>query len=286
MIRFLLALAALFAASACTIIKVPSVQMDEQRTYRVHVPDNVPSQGAALVLALHGFLNTPDIITLTTMHETSNKYGFIVAYPRGQGEMWSDGVLRDFAPDDVKFLKTVVSDVRERYAAIDPKRVYVVGVSNGGMMSLRLACEAADVFAGVAAVSASIGETIKASCRPQRPIKVMLINGTGDPMVPYTGGNPKFLVNLRVFNRVADTDETYKFFAGLNGCGQALPTPTIAPGITVATMGGCAERVRLVRIQDGGHGWPGGLQFLPVPIIGDVRQDVDAGDLMWRFFNE
>lgn len=286
MIRIALALAAVFGTSACTIIELPSVQMDKQRTYRVHVPESAPKRDAPLVLALHGLVNTPDIITLTTIHAAAGKHGFIVAYPRGQGEMWSDGVLRDFAPDDVAFVKNVVSDLRERYAAIDPKRIYAVGVSNGGMMSLRLACEASEVFAGVAAVSASIGETIRAGCRPARAVKVMLVNGTADPLVPYAGGNPKFLVNIGVFNRVAPTEETFRFFAGLNGCHTASALQTIAPGITSATLGGCAAPVRLVRIQDGGHGWPGGVQFLPVPIIGVVRDDIDAGDLIWRFFNE
>ena len=74
----------------------------------------------------------------------------------------------------------------------DPERLYLIGVSNGGMMALRMLCEAPDPFAGIATVIASMPEAVGAACRPRPPLSVIMLNGTADPLIPYGGGELGF----------------------------------------------------------------------------------------------
>lgn len=120
-------------------------------------------------------------------------------------------------PDDVAYLRAVIADVRARYT-IDPRRIYAVGHSNGGAMALRLACDAADVFASVSSLAGPF-YTDTASCKPSAPVAVQLFHGTNDKVVPYDGGllpiaaptNPPTLGVAR----------TASFFTASNGCKAA-----------------------------------------------------------------
>ena len=85
------------------------------------------------------------------------------------------------------FLRRLAVELAERGVA-DPGRIYVAGVSNGGMMALRLICEGADFVAGVGSVIASMPAAAGADCRPARPVPVVMFNGTADKLVPYDGG--------------------------------------------------------------------------------------------------
>ncbi len=297
--RALAAILTLASIAACASLTVPVessalVHNDTNRSYRLYVPASVRAKDAPapLVLVLQGAGPGFDVMDITRITPVADREGFAVAFPNAVGDLWNDGALKVLGANDsrdVAFLRGVVADIEAKGLKVDRKRIYAIGLSNGGMMSLRLACEAADLFAGVGAIAASMPKALAPDCRPSAPVSVIVVNGTEDPIVPYRGGTVR--VGLVGFGEVLSTDDTMALWARLNGCG-----PPVAP-IPLAKNGrGDGSRavqidhdcpgagVRLVRVEGGGHAWPGGMQFLPSLLIGQVNRDIDAGHAAWTFF--
>jgi polyhydroxybutyrate depolymerase len=124
----------------------------------------------------------------------ADQRGFVVVYPNGYRRNWNDCRKNATFPakreniDDMSFIRALIARVTvER--AIDERRVYAFGYSNGGHMTFRLAMEAPDEIAAVTAVAASLPMPDDSSCPQQgRTSRVMLVNGTTDPINPYRGG--------------------------------------------------------------------------------------------------
>ncbi len=297
--RALAMIVAVAATSACASLTVPVnssafVHNDTNRSYRLYVPASVRAKDTPvpLVLVLHGGGPGFDVMDITRVVPVADREGFAVAFPNAVGDLWNDGALRALGSNDsrdVGFLRRVVDDIEAKGLKVDRKRIYAIGLSNGGMMSLRLACEAADLFAGVGAVAASMPKALALDCRPSAPVSVVVINGTDDPIVPYRGGTVR--VGLVGFGEVLSTDDTVALWARLNGCGPpAAPVPLGKSGHDGGSRAmqidhDCpGARVRLVRVEGGGHTWPGGMQFLPSLLIGRVNREIDAGHVTWAFF--
>jgi len=149
-----------------------------------------------LLLLLHGGAGSGDRLARHLRAQVDRLLrarGWVVAFPDGVGHSWNDGrhdvdaTAHREGVDDVGYLRALARDLVRRLQ-LDPTRVYVAGISNGGFMAQRLACEASDTFAGAVAVTAQLSVDLAATCRPARPIAVAWINGTGDPIVPYQGG--------------------------------------------------------------------------------------------------
>jgi polyhydroxybutyrate depolymerase len=274
------------------------VHNDTNRSYRLYVPEAVRAKGAPapLVLVLQGAGPGFDIMDITRITPVADREGFAVAFPTAVGDLWNDGALQVLGPNtgnDVAFLRRVVADIDQKELRLDKRRIYAVGISNGGMMSFRLACEAADLFAGVGAVAANMPKALAPDCRPSAPVSVVVINGTEDPIIPYRGGGVRLMRVMR-FGEVLSTDETMALWARLNGCGApaapvALPDNDPRDGSRAVQVdyGGCrGARTRLIRIEGGGHTWPGGLQFMPAFLIGTVNRDIDGGQAAWSFFRD
>ena len=272
-----------------------------ERTYRLFVPSTYDETRAVpLVMALHGGGGTGEkMIELTVdLNGLADESGFIVVYPDGIEKHWNDG--RDIQTwrasaediDDVGFIAALIEDLSESYT-IDPDRIYALGISNGGMMSYRLACELPETFAAIAAVTASMSEELAASCDPSQSTSVLVMNGDKDPLVPWEGGTIRF--GRREFGEVVSTADAIAFWAAKNDCS---PAPTITwevdadpqDGTRVRTevYGQCRDRtgVALYAIEGGGHTWPGGLQYLPERVIGKTSMDINANETIWRFFEE
>jgi polyhydroxybutyrate depolymerase len=169
---------------------------DKERTYLVYVPANLPPQ-AALVIVLHGSGMDGARMRRCTSYEfecLADQHGFVVLYPNGYRGNWNDCRKHATFPakreniDDMGFIRALIGRVKQEQG-IDEKRVYVFGYSNGGHMAFRLTMEAPDEVAAVAAVAASLPMPDASSCPQQgRTSRVMLINGTSDPINPYQGG--------------------------------------------------------------------------------------------------
>ena len=268
-----------------------------ERSYYLVRPNNMDGLGPVpLVLALHGgggngrgMCRTAGGIQLLVDAE-----GFLVACPEGIDHHWNDGrqvesrqTVRENV-DDVGFLLALIEGLKSEYP-IDENRIYVTGVSNGGMMSLRMACDGANVFAAAAPVIAELPAAL--DCDPANPISVMLMDGTMDPLVPWDGGQVHFL--RQELGQVLSTESTVSFWVNANRCPFA-PTNSYLPDrdpkdgtrIRVESHESCADdtRVLLYAVEGGGHTWPGGPQYAPRFLVGKVSKDAVAGELIWSFF--
>jgi polyhydroxybutyrate depolymerase len=260
------------------------------RSYQVHVPARA-SQTLPLVVVLHGGGgNGAGMRTLTGMDSSSDAAGFIAVYPDGQQKNWADG-RGATDPDkagvnDVAFLSSLVNKLSSELNA-DPKRIYATGISNGGFMSARLACDASSVFAAVAVVAATIPENVRANCKPSRAVPFMLIHGTADTFVPEVGGE----IVKGDGGLAASTTQTVSLWRDLNKCPSAVTTGEINPAndgtsISLERYTGCASgsEVAFYKVTDGGHTWPGGSQYLPVIVVGKTSRDLNASDTILAFF--
>lgn len=242
------------------------------RRFVLHVPEDLPAP-APLVVVFHGFAGDPERVeSLSGMTEIAEREGFLVVYPAARGVLpaWATDAGAH-ADTDVRFVRDLVEAVSEA-VPVDPGRVYAAGMSNGGGMVGRLACDAADLVAAVASVAGAhtVGE-----CRPSGPVSVIAFHGTGDPIVPYRGFAALGLPPVAEW--AAD-------WAARSGC---LPEPSlerIAGDVETRAWGGCegGAEVVLYTIEGGRHGWPGSDRALSVL---DSTMSIRASDLIWEFFS-
>lgn len=270
----------------------------EARSYRLYVPANVAAHPSLpLILVLHGGGGAGvSMVGMTkgSFHTVADREGALIVYPDALNNNWNDG-RDDFLSkshtaqvDDVGFLRALVKDLGQRFP-VDPARVYATGASNGGMMSIRLACDAADLFAAVAPVIGSMPVGLSETCKPARPIGVVMMNGTEDRLVPYDGG---FVLQRR--GSVLGVEDTARRFAAANGC-AALPTTEALPNrdidddtrATRITYSGCTAGGGMVlyRIDGGGHTWPMGAPYAP-RLAGRVSQEIDGTAVIWDFLRQ
>jgi polyhydroxybutyrate depolymerase len=268
------------------------------RSYRLYVPAHVASP-APVVFVLHGGGGSGSNIELITKHgfnRIADRDGAIVVYPDGVGRNWNDGRSDVNSPafkehvDDVAFLKALVEVVTASHP-VDRGRVYATGMSNGGFMSYRLACDAAGTFRAVVAVVAGLSADLGPQCRPARPVSVAVMNGTEDPLVPWAGGAVSAMGIKR--GETWSARRTYDRWIELDACKTRIDEPerNVAPedGTTVVVHRAidCAagSQVRLYEIRGGGHNWPGGATYLGVGLVGRVSSEFDGNEEIWRFFN-
>ena len=266
-----------------------------KRTFRLYAPARRDGP-LPLILVLHGGGGSGgnmEWMTQRGFNRIADRDGALIAYPDGVEKGWNDGRtdLRSEAVkqgvDDVGFLRALVQELSAGFP-IDPTRVYATGMSNGGLMSYRLACDAADVFAAVAPVAANLSVELAPRCRPSRPVSIAIVNGTEDQIVPWNGGPIKVLWSER--GEVLSTGATVARWTELNRCGEmrsAAPVDSVGDDGTSVVLhtGECAQgsAVALYEIVGGGHTWPSGEPYLGTRIVGRVSRELDANEVIWRF---
>jgi len=290
-------LACMLAAPAARADEERTLMMGsvEQRNYRIHLPPN-PANAGPVVIALHGMLQSADgMDSYLGLNLVADRENFTVVYPYGLGNSWKDGrnpALRMtfWAPpgDDVEFLSKLVATLVEQRIA-DPGRIYLVGLSNGGYMTYRMACERPDLFAAYATLSATVPTSYRTSCRPSRAVPVLMINGTADMIVPFYGNAlPGFMSLYPVMG-------TAKLFAELDGCANAAESAVPSreangTSVTLIYWSNCRDRsaVVLFRVNNGGHQSPsiGAGRETPIAarMLGLRNHDIDAAEEVWAFF--
>jgi polyhydroxybutyrate depolymerase len=149
------------------------------RNYYLHVPPGLAAP-APLMISLHGLGQGARLHALDTgWSAVADAQGFIVAYPQGSGAPpgWN------FAQHsvDVQFVLAVVADIEASWC-VDVRHVHATGHSNGAIMALRLACDAADVFASVAEYAGGPPDVTGSPCQPSRPISVGVFSSALDPL--------------------------------------------------------------------------------------------------------
>jgi len=271
-----------------------------ERTFHIHLPPTFTmDKHTPMVLALHGgggkgskFEKSTTSGTLTA---AADKQGVVVVFPEGIDKQWFDGrteiVKKKDRHNDVGFISAII-DIMVKNYNIDPNRVYSTGISNGGFMSYRLAMDLSDKIAAIAPVAAQVSKAVTGKT-PERPISVMVINGTDDPLVPFDGGHVRLFRFGRSRGEVLSTNATVDFFLKHNGCTGKQERnklddtdPEDGTSVEVEKYAGCREgtEVVLVKVIGGGHTWPGGTQYLKPWLVGKVSKDINASELILDFF--
>jgi polyhydroxybutyrate depolymerase len=228
----------------------------------------------ALVIVLHGVGGRGVDMRSTGLEPLASSQRVVLAYPDGYGGAWNDGrpgadpVVPGPAVDDSGFLRRMIEETSSKTGA-DARRVAVVGFSNGAMMASKVACDLADRVAAVAVVAGSAGQGFEQSCRPARPVAVMLVAGSGDRTVPYAGGRVADWGTKRR-GYVAAADDVFAFWRAQSGCTttQVAPAPASATGLRGADCRSDAAVVRY-RVNGGVHEWFRPPQFDTTAMVWD-----------------
>ncbi len=284
-----------------TGLSLQTLQFDGlERSYYLHVPpgDNTASR-VPVVFVLHGGgrADGDEVAARTGYNRIADREGFIVVYPNGVDARWNDGRGRTFRRasdntgiDDVGFIAALIERmIRDDKG--DSSRIYVTGLSNGGMMTLRLGCEISETLAAIAPVIANIPENLIGTCQPEAPLPVLLMNGTEDPLVPWDGGPVGFLG--KKMGEVVSTAETVSFWTEHDRCSPVPKIELLADRdsnddsrVKVSTYGNCLDgtEVILYSIIGGGHSFPGGnIPDRPL-LLGRKNNDINAAEVIWDFF--
>jgi polyhydroxybutyrate depolymerase len=263
------------------------------RRFVLHVPKAYdPTKKSMLVVNIHGLTETIGMQeALTHMNVVADDENFLVLYPEGKNASFNAGDCCDPSRmnkvDDVGYVRDAIAHAEKRYC-VDPAHVHATGMSNGGFLSYRLACELSDTIASIAPVAGSLGIP-EADCKPTRPIAVWQTHGTDDKLVPYGGGHPFLLGNIYTFRSAA---ETSSFWQDFDACPAASKTTFQKDDATCETWGPCkaGTEVTLCTVKGGGHTWPGGFDASVLPGVGQflgmTTKAFDASRVMIDFFRK
>src|SRR5882757_1594171 len=297
----------LIIASAFTIASVARPALSDTiniggvtRSFVAQLPDTKP---APLVIVLHGNTQTgADMKTRTAWPAVAKRERFGVIFPDGLNRAWADlrldskraGRAPPKGTDDVAFIVALIGKYAADGAA-DPKRIYITGLSNGGAMTMTLTCARADLFAAAASVIMNLTDESAGACHPQRPVPMLMMNGTADPLIPYQGGRGTSRFAVAGF---WSTAKTLDFWRQANGCETQdaaavdLDDRDKADQTTVTRIESrCPQGrdVMLYRINAGGHRMPGAFPDARFPrmvnaFLGPQNRDIDGAETIWAFF--
>lgn len=281
-------------------------QGDAVRGYKVHVPPSYDPQVAMPVLfAMHGLGQNPILYPLdgSAWLEKADEEGFIVVMPSGNAKgadgtwsftgSWNAGECCGGAAqagiDDVALIRAIADEVGG-HLNLDLTRVYATGMSNGGFLSYRLACEASDLFVAVAPGAGAIGMPSIAPmgtgnadftvCEPDNAVSVLAMHGTADALVPYRFYEPSLA-----------------HMAEQNGCATtttAASVPASGGDTTCITYEGCPSGVSVsgCTVDGGGHCWFGdpscgtGVEGIGNAFVGNDSDFLDSTDAAWEFLSQ
>ena len=266
-----------------------------EREFYVHVPKGYDyNRKMPLVMCFHGGFGLGSRMdALTGLDAISDQNGFLLVYPQGINRHWNDGRNIDGHDryNDVQFVTDMLEHLERRWN-IDPSRVYVTGVSNGGFFSQYLCLMLPGKFAGCASVGATLPDIVHSRGRPTKPVSMLYILGMSDPLVPFNGG-PIHYKSFRDRGSVISAKEATQYWVKANRC-QANPRtidlPDIDPNdgtrVKYAQFSGGLQGSEVVvyGIEGGGHTWPGGLQYLSEGTVGKTSRDFSASQAIWDFF--
>ncbi len=250
------------------------------RNYLVTVPVGLRARSPLVVMMHGGFGSASQARESYGWDELAVTENLVVAYPDGLGRAWNAGggccgKSGEDEVDDVAFIEAMVGEIRAGLR-IDDRRIYATGMSNGAMMSYRLACDT-DTFAAIAPVAG----TILGACEHPAPISVIAIHGEADDSVHMDGsaGNGAERIDGMPVLEVS------ALWREVDGCDA--PTVTVEAAVTTSTTV-CRDRrgVQLVTIAGAGHQWPGSARTAAQQRIGadEPYPDLDATAVIWAFF--
>lgn len=277
-----------------------TIQVDGRaRVYFIHIPSGA-SKGLPVVMGLHGGNGTaPRRARQMGLNEIGDREGFIAIYPQGVNYGWNDGratpemLARQENVDDVTFFKALIREI-SAMPEVDPRRIYLVGGSNGGMMTHRLSCDIAEMITAAVVMVGSIPEPVRGKCQPKNPVPILMMNGTADPLVPYAGGNVGGASGVDQ-GRVIAAEDTLQFWVKANGCigmpkAGMLPDRDPGDGMRTETLtwNSCrgGSEVGFFKMNGAGHGLPGRSRTksaIAEELGGRSTNDFDSSEEAWSF---
>ncbi len=273
-----------------------TILVDNQlRESLVYLPCNFNSEDdykRPLVIVLHGARLTGKIAkAVTKFDELACKKNFLVAYPDALNKQWNDGRGYGFTPsyfvNDDKFILRLAKILQEKYNT-NPKKVYLVGYSSGGMLAQKIAMQSAEKIAGIGIVAATMPTMqYNLQLKPNQPMPVVMINGTHDHAFPWRGGNTSIL-GVKV-GSVIPVKTMLQYWLSANGGikeEQPLDNEIMNEGEEIEVKNYITNKntqVTLFKINGGGHTWPGGsVPFTYIPFLGKQVKSLNAAEVIWN----
>jgi len=255
---------------------------DDYRSIQLHIPAGHDGETPLpLVFNLHGTGGSAERQEkLSAMSSVADEEQFLLvggmAVYKPYGPVTWNAILDPDGVSDIDYI-TAAIDAVDRKVPVDRKRVYATGMSGGGRMSSRIACELSDKIAAIAPVA---GVQFGTNCNPARPVPLITFHGLADRVNTYSGKDAA----LNPF-WVAGVEEALTLWADSNGCATEPLAKTLTDEITRLSYADCSEGADVVfyRIKDAGHTWPGSKLYAQ----GSDRatnMDIDASRLIWEFF--
>ncbi len=262
------------------------------RTYLFHLPPDYNGESPVpLVFVLHGAGGNAEIIAGTSgMNDIADKNGFITVYPNGTGLFsdfflsWNAGECCNFigtpGVNDTDYINFLIDKFEKEYN-IDKKKIYIAGMSNGGMMAYKMACESADKIAAIAPVSAVM--YVNEKCEPSEPVSVVAINDANDDVIPYSGGESSDFIVKYFHLQYKPVLESIYFWSDNNNCKNQSEMVT-GSVVYRDLFSDCDNNTEVLFYlsSEGGHSWPGGEKswFLG----SEPTQSISASQIIWDFF--
>ena len=230
-----------------------------------------------VVIAFHGYpMTASQMSRITHLSAVADRHGFAVLFPQGYGQSWAvpGGATpaQQAGIDDVAFVRTLLDTVGRTYG-LDTSRVVATGISNGGILTELLGCVLADRLIGIVPVAGLMRRNTMAACSPAKPISVLGIHGTTDPIADFHGvpGGDGFL----------SFTETLAFWAKLERCSMTATMSNLADSahdntsVTKLSYSGCGSGTEVggYAVNGGGHAWPGGLP-MPRWVVGRTTTSI------------
>ena len=296
--RIVIRIVALLSAATCLAAVEASEQQitithdQRQRSAIVHVPVSYQaSQPSPLLLVFHGGGgNAEGAVRMSQFEKLAEQHRMIVVYPSGTGPLsdrlltWNTwnccGYANANRVDDVGFVRALIGELERQYA-IDPKRIFATGLSNGGMMVHKLGCELSDKIAAIAPVAGALNTD---ACAPRDPVSVVIFHGTADEYVLFSGGeNHKRFPGSkpRVDKSVAHAFSTW---SAIDKCTPGQPARSGSIEQTTCSNGTRGTDVVLYAIEGQGHAWPGGRRGLRNANVDPPTHEISASQTMVDFF--
>ncbi len=265
---------------------------NRDRSFLLYKPKGYNNAGSVpMIFVNHGGQSTAQgIMQVADFRPIADRDKFVVIYPQGYQNSWNDGrptTANQLGVDDVNFFRQMCNYAVANLS-VDNSKIYVTGLSNGGFMTSRIGCELSDRIAAVAVVGASYEQGIYNSCSPTKAVPTIIIQGTLDPFVLFNGG----LVSPGAGGIAVSHSQAISKLVTINNC-STVPTITNLPDI--ANDGTTISETKYINatttnevvsytVNNGGHTWPQGLQYLPETTIGKTSQDMNANEVIWTFF--
>lgn len=241
-----------------------------------------------LVIVLRKREKGPHLRRVFGLEEMARSAGPVLVYPDPIGGHWSEAPGPE-AARDATFIRDLIAKMVSD-GIVDRRKVFLVGISSGGFTAFRLACDNAPLFAGVATLITALPADLAATCKPSRPLPLLMVVGTADPVIPYAGGKAA-LSDAKI--GVASADRALAIFGKAAGCGEGRTTTAMPDRDTrdgtrayLDKLSGCKVPVEVLRVEGGGHSVPGHWAGVGSDTSrGLHNNDVESAKLVWDFFS-